>query len=915
MSIRHTVVSTLHTQAELVAFPFSSEAALRFCVTGLCPLLRQHTRGLWREAEARLIGESPALSLDELGAMRDALWFADSDGTVVVPLVHLLDRISRNYLEVSGSFAHPSRKGRRSSEAGARSSPADGLEHMWRWLSFALPPDLLLAALAGETAPHEVFAVAPNVAALLSQEGFAETHVHQGAAMSFGALWASAMRAVAAQGMKSHSLASPGAALGEGGDLAPWLLRAAVARYVLAEYLSGWALHRGEMGTLQDFVAQRREELASGRGWSFVTAVFDRALGDLRAGALSGSVSNFAALQSLYAGMSGVRRRLDEQGTAADILALDPLHRFWAGDRRWPSPEVWFSASAIRYLRSLPPAAGDRLFEDLFWQVVRVRCLVYRHVVQRPMTPGLQWFVRVYSRLKPLRSAMKPRLRSLAALEVCGERHGLAALELRIGPESTVGKVLAELKAPEPRETGREGSRPSRRAARLPRGAESSQRKQTAASVDAPPVETGYIVHFIRDRGGFDRGAHRAHWQGSAADPSYDVTQPSRGNPTGYRYAQYYIKQRRQALVLARTLTLFPVALELIRGVDVCTDEAGVPTWVMAPLLRYVCEAGQAASVALHRWRDQQTPPLRRAVHAGEDFVHLLSGMRRLHQSIEHLRVSAGDRVGHGLSLGLDPERWARDCGWIAMSLEDRLFDLAWAWSRIVQGKAGGHTLGSIEHEIRERCLQMFTAQGDQRIGPADIVELVDGLHDEQVLRLAGFPYGPRPPQNRSRPLDLVVRYLTDTAVFRRSKETVWVNPEPEARLLSELQDSMRQEVSNADITVEVNPTSNLLIGHVPDLRDHPLWRLAPGPHKRDAPPPLPICVGSDDPVTFATTLPQEYQLLYDALVQDGATAVQAQHWLDHVRRTGMQRRFTLRRSNLKLTEPIPVNARLTMPP
>jgi hypothetical protein len=296
-----------------------------------------------------------------------------------------------------------------------------------------------------------------------------------------------------------------------------------------------------------------------------------------------------------------------------------------------------------------------------------------------------------------------------------------------------------------------------------------------------------------------------------------------------------------------------------------------------------------------------------------------MSGMRRLHQSIRYLGITAGDRIGHGLALGLEPQRWARDCGRIAMCREDRLFDLVWAWSWVTAGKIRGGSAAAIEHEIRVHSREMFEGHGHERVpGPADIAELVDSLHIEKVLRMAGFPHGPRPSVNYSGPsrvLTLVVEYLTSGAVFRKSKETVWVDPEPEAGLLCEIQDCMRYEAIAADITVEVNPTSNLLIGHVPDLRNHPLWRLAPGPHKKDAPPPLPLCIGSDDPITFATTLPQEYQLLYDALVEDGASTLQAQDWIDRVRRTGMQRRFTLPRSSLKLTEPIPVNARLTMPP
>jgi hypothetical protein len=56
----------------------------------------------------------------------------------------------------------------------------------------------------------------------------------------------------------------------------------------------------------------------------------------------------------------------------------------------------------------------------------------------------------------------------------------------------------------------------------------------------------------------------------------------------------------------------------------------------------------------------------------------------------------------------------------------------------------------------------------------------------------------------------------------------------------------------------------------------------------------LSICIGSDDPLTFATTLPHEYQLLFDALILMGRSHEEAVKWIDNTRETGMQSRFTL---------------------
>ena len=60
---------------------------------------------------------------------------------------------------------------------------------------------------------------------------------------------------------------------------------------------------------------------------------------------------------------------------------------------------------------------------------------------------------------------------------------------------------------------------------------------------------------------------------------------------------------------------------------------------------------------------------------------------------------------------------------------------------------------------------------------------------------------------------------------------------------------------------------------------------------------PVSLCIGSDDPVTFATDLRQEYQLLYDALLLAGFTDEEARNWLGRTREAGLETRFMVPRT------------------
>ncbi len=204
----------------------------------------------------------------------------------------------------------------------------------------------------------------------------------------------------------------------------------------------------------------------------------------------------------------------------------------------------------------------DVWFEKLFWQVIRVRTLFYRHAVQRPMTPGLQWFVRFYGRLRPARNPFSAQMQFQAAAQVCGPDHGLRSLEVRTSPWADNESLTEFLASLEQEHLGliAESGNPS--------NVPSPQRRL--------PLEFGIIFHFTKDRGGEAlSGQPKTFWQQSHADPLFIAGQKG-GNPTGYRYASFYNQKKQEALALARLLGTYPLSLQVVRGLDVCTDELGV---------------------------------------------------------------------------------------------------------------------------------------------------------------------------------------------------------------------------------------------------------------------------------------------------------------------------------------------------
>jgi Adenosine deaminase len=849
--IRLTGVPLDHVVAELVAYPLASEAAFRLGICRLDPDLNGATGELWSRFEREELPRLRGFSLDEAFAFRDRTWFTDSRG--VENLHTYLRRQAPDFLRSTGSVAVPRTFGTNSAEEPP--SEQDGMigaRRRWRWLMFALPPDLMLAAL-GENGPTSVSTLSEELASWLRDSGFAETHLHLGAALEFSDLWAAVMHRLAGADFTRGMFASPAATFNDGRQLASWLVRAAMARYVLAGFLS--------RGMREDFSKYLKEivypRVAARLGAAYVS-LLRNALCDLLAGVLrEDDERRFSSLRWLYACLTGLDR-VSLPSRLEEVPYLDPIVLLMGFRRGNPvSPELQFLRSALGRLEN---GHTDTKFTLLFWQVVRLRCLFYRHVVQRPLTPGLLWFIRFFDRLRPARGALNEPLRIESAHRVAGHGHGLRSLEIRTTPDESHYDILSLVQS-----------------CRTVAAAINSKRRE--------PCEIGLVMHFIKERcpGGV-RAIPRAFGRTSHADPNW------RAAIRPFRFATYFLSQQKRALALAAALRAEPTALQIIRGLDVASEEQGVPNWVILPLFLQVRAAAEEASRRYGRGNGPSLM-LRTTLHAGEDFLHPLTGIRCVAECLHFFDLREGDRIGHALALGWDVQTWTRLAGRIAMSREDRLFDLAWEWDwRSRKGAAGGGRQMLLEREIGRLGRAIF----GYPVSLGDLLRFRHALYSWATLRRVGFPdRGPSTLSNPENAVPLLRDYLVSDGIFRRGRAIEWIDPSGEGDSLAELQDGVRKEVDHRGITIEVNPSSNLLIGDISDLAVHPLWRLCP-PVPRDGLSPVKICIGSDDPITFSTSLREEYQLVHDALVSGGVSSDEVFRWLEQARVNGLRSRFTL---------------------
>lgn len=364
----------------------------------------------------------------------------------------------------------------------------------------------------------------------------------------------------------------------------------------------------------------------------------------------------------------------------------------------------------------------------------------------------------------------------------------------------------------------------------------------------------------------------------------------------------------KQSRALSRSVRRSKVLQALVRGVDGAGNELDAPPEVFAPTFRRMRRLLASGGATFH---------------AGEDFLHLLSGIRAVDEAITFLDLSDGDRVGHAVALGVAPDHWAaRVHDRILMPVEDLLDNAVHALSALSRSRRrfGDEALLASwverhSREVYDRHIGLATLTDAWALRGLDILALrrlernyagapndLTALekHLEQVLSTTLDPnlraeIGPIRQAIAETPEAFqVFRERHTFAVRRRGARIVEVPVaagDPSAvsmETLIHLQDDGLRRMAERGVVIETLPTSNVRIGGYRDAGEHHLLRwlgVLPGLEARPR-----LALGSDDPGIFSTNIAGEFAHVYAALEKHGAHDVM--RYLRRMNRTAREVRF-----------------------
>ena len=504
------------------------------------------------------------------------------------------------------------------------------------------------------------------------------------------------------------------------------------------------------------------------------------------------------------------------------------------GRAEWIRQETRRLVRAFSHLRPEEAETADEEYEALLLQYLRVKTALFSLLVHGPGKRGLPRFLEHFQQIK-VYAPEAARMKPRAPNELGLQ---VRATEYRVAPDAWFKRH------------------------RL-RGGEIEERSNADEL-----TESAWLVHFKR-------------------------TGPKKELPL---FGDAIREMESEADDIIRALRAKPTLLRTLRGVDICGGEEDQPLWVSADTLRRVqehsrCVAGSRPALRLE--------PLRLTVHVGEDFRSLTSGMRAVAEPFQWHLIERGDRIGHGLALTLDPEQWFdRHRGEVlTVKRFDRLLDLAFL---AVYAKKQN----ACQREwLREQIIDTVTSIGfkpeSSMKSAEDVVETTKNLWKSLGFRSTRRLLTADTCRGVASHERWMHSYLWHRSVQERATREVQVeNLRHERTLLKQAHRTLLLKVARWQVCIESNPSSNLVVGSLDAMSAQDFLARRPTQEISKRGATLTWTISTDDPITFSTTLADEYAYAWAGMTMRAKNSIDpayARALLDEAAATSMRMRFTAR--------------------
>lgn len=381
---------------------------------------------------------------------------------------------------------------------------------------------------------------------------------------------------------------------------------------------------------------------------------------------------------------------------------------------------------------------------------------------------------------------------------------------------------------------------------------------------------------------------------------------------------------------------------KLITTIDVAGDENRTPPEVFASIIKYlrrdIKKLDDFKANYLKYQKDGhdfvENYKLRISVHAGEDFNHIVTGMRKVHETVKFYGMGDKDRLGHALAIGLNPKKWCELNGDIFVTKQEHFDNLVWLYHQSIEvlpyyentDKLREKYARGIKELYKEIYLQkneelsceiedMYKAWKLREFCPIVMFSKDEMLNKvDEYLKVADFNSEKLCEEEYKEAKKIYHKYHTCTSVRNKGNEVIKIEYEninrslykyfitdEDLELIEAIQDRLIQKFCDKGVVIETNPSSNVYIAHIHSYDKHPIFRWNPIEHNdlqegekfnkygiRTS--RMKVCVNTDDPAIMPTTLRNEFDLLErTAFGVHSKSKENIENWSENIRKLGIE--------------------------
>lgn len=346
-------------------------------------------------------------------------------------------------------------------------------------------------------------------------------------------------------------------------------------------------------------------------------------------------------------------------------------------------------------------------------------------------------------------------------------------------------------------------------------------------------------------------------------------------------------------------------------GIDAANSEIACRPEVFAQAFRFL-RHHTIEHPDIHRPHD-----LGITYHVGEDFMDVVDGLRAVTEAMKFLQLRNGDRIGHGLVLGVDVAEYYKVRNYtIAMPIQMMMDNMAWLHHYVRGLKGYGHLLGAIK-ETFENCYRRVYCKsqvpsidiyyGSMLLrGDAPECYKVDGTvvnsggdFAEWLSKSLNSEESCRKARELREARKLYHQYHYDLEGKRNGEVyDEWTITKDVIGAIQKIQGQLLDEVETMGLAIECNPTSNRKIGEFERYDEHPIMKFNNDGLNLYPKRSISVSINTDDKGVFATSIEREYALIAHAVIRhfNMNGNVNCHHevyeWLDRVRLNSLSQRF-----------------------